>query len=864
MTEGPSPSLDRVLSKCRSLVEVGVSLHWLRPRDKMPIATSWSEAATHDLHSFKRTHTAGANVGVRLGQKSRTALGFLHLIDLDIRDESKAAKALGALRLIWPGFEDAPTVQSGSGGSSRHLYFLTETPYRSKKLMFSAGSSMVFDTRLGREVKRNDWEIELFGTGKQAVLPPSIHPVTGKEYLWLRPLDLDDLDMLLPTPLVNAWGADIDDREDDDSDFDLEDLLKREPLDLSQDEIDGYLEDLPDSWVDDRDQWCSVGMMLHHQFRGSQEGYDIWCAWSQQSDKFNAKDSRAVWRSFKGNRNPQTMKSLIAAAKQERAVQRRGEIDEIEDGEIISETPPCPFDDLDDLSDLFGDLIEGTATAVTPAADDILGPKVADDGKDWKTDLQLTEEGATISNLPNLGLIVANDVRLQGIVGFNEFMQTTCLIRSPQRIKARANANKSAGNLDSHIWTVSNDVGGDRWSEAHRNGLREILEMTESRKGYGIKVSDRDLVAAVENVAHRAPYHPVRNLLLDCERNDDGRRGLVEGFYPTYLKTGDSAYFHQMGINTFVDAIARVFEPGCKYDYVIILEGNQGIGKSTMIDIMGMGFKGDLEGDLSESKKIVEMLAGKWILEIPELSSFQKADIETLKSKITLTTDTARMSYAREPQDFKRQCIWMGSTNGKAYLRDPTGNRRFWPIPCWNVVGHIDHAGLRANIRQMWAEAMAIYRQMRRDKPHGSGDLDFSPKAEVAAQAIEMQESRRSETLADHVHAEVEEWLDRPIGPPPSADAFDNLHEAGPPRYRMETCVMEILRKLYERSQGDPDRGFSTLVGNVLSQIKGWEREPKRRTMKDYGRVWVYRRTGPVPQIAQLPAPADDLDDLLG
>jgi hypothetical protein len=845
-----------VVEACRPLIEAGVSVHWLRPRDKMPLSSNWSEAATHDIHSFRRTHTPGANVGVRLGEKSRTAAGyFLHLIDLDIRDESKLQEALDALRLLWPGFEAAPTVQSGSGGSSRHFYLLTETPYRSRKLVVSAGSSMVFDQRLGREVKRNDWEIELFGTGKQAVLPPSIHP-SGNPYVWLRPLDLDSL-APLPTPLVNAWGAEIDDREDDDSDFELEDLLRREPLDLTEEEIDGYLADLPEWWVEDRDQWYSVGMMLHHQHRGSREGFERWCAWSQQSEKFNAKDSRAVWRSFRGNRNPQTMRSMIAAAKLERAERRRAEFDEVEDAEVVGgETLPAV---IDDLSDLLG-------TAVTPGAADILGPTPATDGKTWMSDLALTEDGSTISNLPNIGLILANDVRLKGCIGFNEFMSTACLVRSPQRIKTRPGANKNAGNLDSPIWTVRNALMGDRWTKAHRAAVRELIEMTESRKGYNIKVSDRDIMEAVENVSRRATFHPVRDVLLDCERKDDGRRGLVETLFIRHFKSPDTPYVRQMGINFMVGAIARVFEPGCKFDYVIVLEGEQGIGKSTWIKILCFDFYGELSGSaLDDSKVIVEMLQGKWFLELGELSVLGKVDLETLKSKITLQADTARMSYAPEPQDFLRQCIWLGSTNKKEYLTDPTGNRRFWPVPCWGILEgeYLDLDAIKAERRQLWAEAMAIYRQMRLAKPYGSGDLDFSPKHEVARQAIEMQESRRQETPTDIMAAQIEDWLDRPIGPPASADAFDDVEPRGPARYRTETCVPEIMQKCFNKSAADDERGFSTRVGNAMRQIKGWKRESARRRIAGYGQVWAYLRVGPAPHPAALPAP-DDLADLLG
>jgi predicted P-loop ATPase len=455
-------------------------------------------------------------------------------------------------------------------------------------------------------------------------------------------------------------------------------------------------------------------MMLHHQHRGAKVGYDKWCAWSQQSEKFNAKDSRAVWRSFKGARDPQTMRSMIAAAKLERAKRRRGEVDEIEDAEVVGgETLPAV---IDDLSDLLGDPIEAKATAVTLEAADILGPTPATDGKTWMSELHLTEDGSTISNLPNIGMILANDVRLKGCIGFNEFTQTVCLARAPQRIKTRPGANKKAGNLDSHIWTVRNTTGGDRWTKAHRAAVRELIEMSPSQKGYGIKVSDRDMMEAVENVAHRAPFHPIRDLLAKCEREDDGRRGLVETLFIRHFKAPDTPYVRQMAINFMVGAIARVFEPGCKFDYVIVLEGHQGIGKSSWIKLLCFDFYGEISGSaFDEPKKIVEMLQGKWFVELGELAVVGRSDLETLKSKITLQADTARMSYAPEPQDFPRQCIWTGTVNKTEYLFDPTGNRRFWPVPCLG-----DSRGPVPRSGRHQGRAAAVV---------GRGDGDLSPDA---------------------------------------------------------------------------------------------------------------------------------------
>lgn len=147
---------------------------------------------------------------------------------------------------------------------------------------------MVHDPRLGRDVKKNDWEMELFGTGKQVAIPPSIHPDTGKAYVWKPGVEIDpeDLDLGLgPTvspSLVASWGAQGetasgcggDDEDDDEGTFGIfEHALRFAPMGLTQDEIDGTLAKLPEDWVEDRDRWLEVGQALHHEYKGSVEGF---------------------------------------------------------------------------------------------------------------------------------------------------------------------------------------------------------------------------------------------------------------------------------------------------------------------------------------------------------------------------------------------------------------------------------------------------------------------------------------------------------------------------------------------------------------------------------------------------------------
>jgi hypothetical protein len=162
---------------------MGAALHWLQPGQKRPIAEGWSTAPRATRADLERQHIPGANIGIRLGEPSKTPAGYLHLIDLDIRKPEAEADAWAAVRRLVPTLDQLPMVISGSG-TGRHFYFWSETPLRSEKL-----------------AKGEGWEVELFGTGKQAVLPPSIHPDTGKPYRWERPIVRELVDLGIGPPI---------------------------------------------------------------------------------------------------------------------------------------------------------------------------------------------------------------------------------------------------------------------------------------------------------------------------------------------------------------------------------------------------------------------------------------------------------------------------------------------------------------------------------------------------------------------------------------------------------------------------------------------------------------------------------------
>ncbi len=315
------------------LARAGFSVIWLKKRSKRPVDEKWTAKETMGPEQLRSSYVKGYNCGVRLGEPSRIGEKYLHVVDVDVRKPEYAAEARKTVeKLLKCRFSDFQAVISGSGGASRHLYFITSEPFRSKKLWHS-------DEKFTDSEGKEHWaaEVELFGTGKQVVLPPSIHPDTGEEYRWqdgeFWADDLFDVDSDLLKE-ITGQGEPVE--YDDEG-----------PLGLPIDEIEAHIADLDlPTWCDDREGWIKLGMALHHEFDGSSEGLRIWNEFSKQSKKFDARVSKQQWRSFRGSDQPVTFASVIKAANDHRYDVIWDSIpDDFEEGD---EVDASDFDDDED------------------------------------------------------------------------------------------------------------------------------------------------------------------------------------------------------------------------------------------------------------------------------------------------------------------------------------------------------------------------------------------------------------------------------------------------------------------------------------------------------------------------------------
>lgn len=819
-----------VLSAIGPLTDAGFCLHWLHPRQKRPIGDDWSTKPFADAATLRRRHSPGNNLGVRLGLLSAVGSGYLHVIDLDIREWADPAEAHAELAgLGFPSLKGFPSVISGSGGASRHVYFISDKHFSSKKLLKSPGFRMVFDPAKGRDVKKHDWEIELFGTGKQVAMPPSIHPDTGLPYRWEVEFDFAMLALGIE-PFISAAAIEkvgISEHVE----VDPADIKPR--LGLEFEEAEKILSYLPlDFYCEDRDGWVQVGMALHHEF--GDDGYDLWCEFAQQSPKYDEKTQKTVWKSFKEKPNSIRMASLKAVAN---AARLQDAFDEEDDEDEDDDSPVDPAQVADYLAllndgvagagekDPFDALLEAALNGGAPQAaengpvdpldaifDTASTPAAATNGLHWTSLLQINEEGAVKATLHNLELICKNDPRLAGLAQYNQFKQETVQRRDPGRKRKRRETQpKEVRQLEGPMWTVQDKINGDLWSDSRDAAIRSILEAPETQGGYGIKISDRDLRSAIDLAALDSGFHPVREYLESLTWDGTPR---AETLFIDYLGSPDNSYHRSTARLMLIGAVTRIFEPGHKFDFAVILEGLQGKRKSTFVETLGRKWFAELDGDFHDTKQMVELMQGAWIMEIPELTGFSRADVRAIKAFISRREDKARLAYDRRARVFPRQAIFVGSTNDSEYLRDDTGGRRFWPTKCNIAEIPIEH--LSANVDQIWAEALALYRGMRETQPYGTLPLYLTDR-EAHKTATALQESRRVETAADGLAGQIASWLARPI----NSGGMDD-DDTGPERYRDRTCLKEIHVECLGNLPGHYDNAKSQLLGSAMRKVDGW------------------------------------------
>jgi putative DNA primase/helicase len=330
---------------------------------------------------------------------------------------------------------------------------------------------------------------------------------------------------------------------------------------------------------------------------------------------------------------------------------------------------------------------------------------------------------------------------------------------------------------------------GGIWSDQHDRKLTEWLQHQS------VLVATRIVGEAVQTVAMERSYHPVQDYLRGLKWDSKER---VNSWLTKYLGVQTGTYAQQIGRRWLLSAVARILQPGVKADAVLVLEGRQGIGKSTAGRILFDPWFCDHLPDLS-SKDAYLQLAGKWCVELAELDAIGRADSSRIKSFLSSSVDRYRLPYGHRAVDVLRSSVFLGTVNHGAYLRDETGARRFWPVRC----GRIDNTKLQADRNQLLAEAVVLF----------NGGAHWWVDTEDLTRLAEEEQSGRYE--GDAWDSLIAQWL----------------------RLRETVSVAEILTGCIGKEQALWTHADAIRVARSLRSM-GWERFQERT---DTGRQWRYR-----------------------
>lgn len=451
-------------------------------------------------------------------------------------------------------------------------------------------------------------------------------------------------------------------------------------------------------------------------------------------------------------------------------------------------TPDADLDDFDD----YGDAVKSDSTKeVTELVWDL-------DGKGNKQ--------VTVNNFVNA---FKSDPLLNGLLAYDMLKETIVFTRPS--------------------FTAKGSKKGDLVNDTDISIIKGRIE-----RMHGI-YNDAKLNDAIEQVSSDNAFHPIK-LYLESLTWDGVPR--IDTFLVDYMGAEDNAYTREAFRKMLLAAVTRIYEPGRKFDTALVFYSEQGVGKSTLIQRLSKGWFNDSLTNLS-GKESYEAIQFAWLVELAELSALRKSDVEAVKNFISKREDTYRGAYARRVKTHKRQCVFFGSTNDDEFLKDATGNRRFFPVEVKRTrkTRLIFEPEFDAIVDQLWAEAMEGYML--------GEALTLSDEAEAIAGGTREEFTERAP-----IQGLIEEYLDR-LFPADYEDRFlaqrldflnGDLGEEG-----TETKNSFSLIELWTEALGRRKDEYTVVkareLSNAVKALKGWKRDKQAR-QKIYGPQVIYRRVG--------------------
>lgn len=394
--------------------------------------------------------------------------------------------------------------------------------------------------------------------------------------------------------------------------------------------------------------------------------------------------------------------------------------------------------------------------------------------KRWQETLQRSDRGILYPIVSNIAKILSNDSAWAGVIGWDTFALKMVKLKKPPYDNAELGEWGDRDDTKTSIWLTDN---------------------------WGIRASTKIVAEAINVVAENQSFHPVRDYLTAIQWDGVAR---IDSWLIDYLGAEDTEYHAMVGRLWMIAAVARILQPGCKMDNVIMLEGGQGKFKSTALSILGGEWFSDTPFELGSKDGFLSM-RGKWIIELAELDSFNRAESTKAKHFFAASVDTYREPYGRRTFDVPRQCVFAGTTNTDEYLKDDSGNRRYWPVK----TGNINRERLTQDRDMLLAEAVARFRNG--DKWWIEGSLD---------DVLDQQEERY----------QVDSWEERVI------EFVAEKKTTQPPKKGFSLTVGDVLSDCLEIPVGKWTRLDQMRVSSILKRI-GFERRQVRNGSR---RTWLY------------------------
>lgn len=422
--------------------------------------------------------------------------------------------------------------------------------------------------------------------------------------------------------------------------------------------------------------------------------------------------------------------------------------------------------------------------------------------------LKRTKQGIPEPDVFNCLVILKHDPELKGKVGLDEFAHRLVVLGDlPWRSKD-----------ETPYWTDTDDAC-----------LRNYFATKYLIKGKGI-IDD-----ALQEVTQDNKFHPVRQYLTGLTWDGECR---VDTLFIDYIGAEDTEYIKAVTRKWMCGAVARVMEPGVKFDTAIVLYGSQGLGKSLILERLGRKWFNNSLVDI-KTKDALEQIQGSWINELAELAPTYKNDNEIVKAFISRTSDRFRSPYSRRTEEYPRQCVFAGSTNNLMFLKDRTGNRRFWPITgdkdrktknSWDIPPDI--------IDQLWAEAFIYWAE--------GEPLVLEGELEEEALRIQLSHTEGGELVGL-----IEEYLEMLLPEDwESMDIYDRRdyvanygddnHCGSVPRERV--CALEIWCEVLGGERKNLQNAKAREIIDILQTIRGWSPYAKGTGKARFGRLYGPQR----------------------